>query len=53
VTTHTATGPVGPARATAGTPPPDTGNWIRERVQRLRTGDLGPLPVILGPSSSR
>lgn len=48
MTTHTATGPVGPARATAGTPPPDTGNWIRERVQRLRTGDLGPLPVILG-----
>lgn len=51
VTTNTAT----TGRPRRGVlPPPGApsehpgGDWVRERVQRLRTGDFGPLPVILG-----
>lgn len=47
VTTNTATDR--PPRQGAVPPaPPAEGSWVRERVQRLRTGDFGPLPVILG-----
>lgn len=46
MTTNTATGR--PQRGILAPGPPSEGNWVRERVQRLRTGDFGPLPVILG-----
>lgn len=47
VTTNTATGR--PQRGVLPSGPPSEGtSWARERVRRLRTGDFGPLPVILG-----
>ncbi|WP_443071638.1 sugar ABC transporter permease [Streptomyces sp. NBC_01477] len=46
VTTDTATGLTQPGVLPP--EPPTEGSWLRERVQHLRTGDFGPLPVILG-----